>query len=647
MHRIFSGLLAVLFILTLTLSACAPQETEVPVVPQVPTDTPAPLFTPTPAPRILNICLGDEPNTLYPYGGPNSAARSVLSAIFDGPMDVVEYGYEPVILENIPTLEDRNAQIAPATVRAGSRVVAFDGSLATLAAGTKVRPSGCRTDGCVVTYDGSSELKMDQMIVTFTLLEGLTWSDGAPLTADDSVYSFELASDNAAPVSKFVIERTQAYETADERTVQWWGIPGYIAPDYFTNFWMPLPKHAWEQLTAAQLPRAETSSKLPVGWGPYIIKEWKAGESIRLVKNLNYFRADEGLPKFDELNFLIFQDANAALTALTNGACDVLDPSVRLDGQVGFLQQMQEQDQAQLLTAQSSTMEWLGIGITPASYDDGYNVSARQDRPDIFADVRARQAVALCLDRQKVVDTVLFGLSQAPDSYLPSDHPLHNGNIQTYAFNPVSGNQILQQAGWVDHDKDPSTPRQSFGVTNVPNGTPLVLNYVTTSATQRRQVVDILAQSLAQCGIGINPVYETAVDLYAPGPDGPLFGRQFDLVEYSIGVNSLEPQCGWFTSSQIPNEANNWTGTNVSGYKNPEFDSACRQANQSLPEDAEYALHQQAQTIFAADLPSIPLYLRLRIAAARPDFCGFALDPSSAYPLAGLESFDYGSACSP
>ena len=647
MRRTFSGILAGVLTGILLLSACAPQETEIPVVPQIPTDTPTPLVTPTPVPRILNICLGDEPNTLYPYGSPNSAARSVLSAVFDGPMDVVEYGYEPVILENIPTLEDRNAQIAPATVRAGTLVTASDGRVVTLAAGTKVRPSGCRANDCVVTYDGSSELKMDQMIVTFTLLDGLVWSDGAPLTADDSVYSFELASGTAASISKFVIERTQTYEAADEKTVQWWGIPGFADPDYYTNFWMPLPQHAWESLTPDQLPQAEASSKLPVGWGPYILKEWKAGESIRLVKNLNYFRADEGLPKFDELNFLIIEDANAALTALTDGTCDVLDPSVRLDGQVGFLQQMQEQDQAQLLTTQSGTMEWLGIGISPASYDNGYNVSAKQDRPDIFADARTRQAIAVCLDRQKVVDTVLFGLSQVPDSYLPSDHPLHNGNIQNYAFNPVSGNQILQQAGWVDHDGDSSTPRQSFGVTNVPNGTPLTLNYVTTSATQRRQVVDILAQSLAQCGIGLIPAYETAVDLYAPGPDGPLFGRQFDLAEYSIGVNSLEPQCGWFTAAQIPNEANNWVGANVSGYNNPEFDSACLQANQSLPEDAEYALHQEAQAIFAADLPSIPLYLRLRIAAARPDMCGFALDPSSAYPLAGLESFDYGKSCLP
>jgi peptide/nickel transport system substrate-binding protein len=640
-------ILAFIIIMSWMLPACAPQETEVPTVAPVSTVTSVPLITPTPASRSLNICLGGEPNTLYPYGELNAAARSVLSAVYDGPMDLIEYGYQPVILEKEPSLENGDAQIAVIDVNEGDEVVDASGDLVKLTSGVNVRPSECRSDDCVVTYDGSSTLQMDQMVVTFSLKEGLLWSDGEPLTADDSVYSYTLASDAATPGSKFLVERTQTYEAADEQTVQWWGKPGFIDPAYGTNFWMPLPQHAWQDLSAADLLNAEVSSKMPLGWGAYILKEWTPGESIHLIKNLNYFRAEDGLPKFDELTFLIMKDSNAAIAALTDGKCDVIDPSVRLDAQVGLLQTMQEEGQLKLFTAQTGSMEWLGIGIAPASYDDGYNVSEKKDRPDIFADVRTRQAIALCLDRQQVVDTVLFGLSQVPDTYLPSDHPLHNGNVQTYAFSPESGSKILQQAGWVDHDHNPATPRQSVGVTNVPNGTPLILNYVTTSATQRRQVVDIFTKSLAQCGIGLNPIYDTAVDLYAPGPTGPLFGRHFDLAEYSIGANSIEPQCSWFTSSQTPTDVNHWTGTNISGYKNPTFDSACEQALLALPDDPEYALHQEAQATFASDLPSIPLYLRLKIAATRPDFCGFKLDASSSYVLAGIEDFDYGNSCEP
>lgn len=632
-------------ILALTTLACGGQVTVTPFVTGTP-GGPSP-FTPTPAARSLTICLGAEPSTLYPHGNLNSAARSVLSAIYDGPIDAVEYGYEPIILEKIPALEDGDAQITPITVNAGDEVVDSSGNLVSLNTGTKVRPAGCRSDDCAISYDGSSSLQMDQMVVTFTLLDGLMWSDGSPLTTSDSVYSFKLASDEATPGSKFLVDRTATYEAADEQTIQWWGKPGFIDPEYYTNFWMPLPEHAWSSFQAADLLKVDVSARLPLGWGPYIIDDWQAGKSLHLVKNLNYFRASSGLPKFDELTFLIYPDANAAVSALVDGMCDVLDPSTRLDGQVGLLQQMRLNENVRLLTSQTNVMEWLGFGITPASYDNGFDVEKEKDRPDLFGDKRTRQAVALCLDRQKVVDTVLFGLSKVPDSYVPPDHPLHNANVQKYEFNPASGNQILEQVGWLDQDNDPSTPRQAFTVTNVPVNTPLVLNYYTTTATQRHQVAEIFTQSLAECGIGLNVIHANASDFYGPGPAGPLFGRQFDLAEYSIGVNSLEPQCSWFTSAQIPTEANHWVGTNVSGYKNPSFDTACQKTLQTVSTDPEYAFHQEAQAIWAADLPAVPLYLRLRVAATRPDFCGFTLDPSSSSALADIEAFDYGATCEP
>lgn len=631
------------FVLAWILPACAPTPVVTPFVANTPTVTP--LATATPVVRSLRVCLGEEPNTLYPYGNLNAAARSVLSAIYDGPMDVVEYAYEPIILEKIPTLEDGDAQISPVDVTAGTEVIDTTGNVVLLSTGTRVRPSGCRSDDCAIAYDGSSTIQMDQLVATFTMLEGLMWSDGAPLTTSDSIYSYTLASADVTPGSKFLIDRTQIYEAADEQTIQWWGKPGFIDPDYYTNFWMPLPEHAWGEFPPEELLRVDLSTKSPLGWGPYIIDEWQPGQQIHLVKNLNYFRAESGLPRFDDLTFLIFPDADAALSALVDGTCDVLDPSTRLDGQVGLLQQMRLDNQADLLTAQTMTIEWLGMGITPASYDD--NFDAEEDRPDFFGDKRTRQAIALCLDRQQVVDTVLFGLSQVPDTYLPPDHPLHNANVQTYEFNPASGNEILEDVGWIDKDNNPSTPRQAVGVTNVPADTPLILNYHTTSATQRHQVAEIFTKSLAECGIGLNVIYSPASDFYAQGPTGPLFGRQFDLAEYAIGVNSLEPQCSWFITSQIPNAENRWVGTNVSGYSNLVYDAACAKALQTVSTDPEYAFHQEAQAIFAADLPSIPLYLRLKVAATRPDFCGFTLDPSSSSPLADIEIFDYGQSCEP
>ena len=633
----------VLFIF-IVITACGLSQT-------VQTETPTVIVTPPPSPttppesRSLAICLGQEPNTLYPLGELNAAARSVLAAINDGPIDMVGYDYQPVAITRMPSFENGDAEIVSTPVQAGGQVVDADGNLVVLANGTRVRPAGCRGDDCAITYDGSSPLEMDQMVVNFSLRPDLTWADGTPVTADDSVYAFTLASDPNAVVKSFLAERTQIYEAADPQTIQWWGKPGFIDPAYFTNIWPPAPKHLWGDFSAADLPNIDIASRSPLGWGPYMIEEWIEGDHITMTKNPYYFRAADGYPKFDTLSFRFIEDPNMALSEMVAGRCDILDPTIRLDNHAGLLQEMQSGEQAQAFFVSGMTIEWLGLGITPASYDDGYEPVRQGDRQDVFGDAHTRQGIAYCLDREGVVKDALYGLTTVPATYIPVGHPLYDTNIDALPYNPETGISLLEQAGWRDVDGDPSTPITAVNVTNVTPGTPLQLNYYTTTATQRRQVVDILEKSLAQCGIGLNVEYFSQNDLYSPGPDGFLFGRNFDLIEYAMGVDGIEPPCGWFTTDEIPTSSNSWIGTNVTAYKNKDFDTACRSAQLSLPDEPSYLeSYRQTQVLFSTELPAIPLYYRLRIAAARPDLCHFDLD-ATANPLWNIEAFDMGEAC--
>src|SRR5512143_996371 len=140
-----------LIILTALLSACTlpvlspgqqPQPTAQATVPAVTTPAAA---TPV-AQRTLTICLGSEPNTLYPFGEPNDAGLSVLAAIDDGPVDTVNYDFQPVILTSLPSLANGDAQIVPVGVTAGAKIVDASGTLTALSAGTRLRPSSCPTD---------------------------------------------------------------------------------------------------------------------------------------------------------------------------------------------------------------------------------------------------------------------------------------------------------------------------------------------------------------------------------------------------------------------------------------------------------------------------------------------------------------------
>ncbi|MBN1304833.1 MAG: hypothetical protein JXA13_10395 [Anaerolineales bacterium] len=641
-----SALFLLLFIIIITIvSACGANTPEV-TPPVLLAASPTPSPTPIPEQRVLKVCLGDEPNTLYRYANPNKAAWSVLSAIYDGPMDQIDYEYQPVIFEDIPSLENGQAQITTTKVQTGDEIIDAAGQPVTLEEGVMVKPTGCRMDDCAVTYDGLMELSMDQMVVNFRIIPNLVWSDGTPLTATDSVYAYQLANDPETPGSRYLLDRTRAYEAADNTTIQWWGKPGFIDPTYFTNYWLPLPEHLWNTYSAQELPGLEQASRMPVGWGPYVIEEWLPGEQIELTKNLNYFRIDEGLPKFDTLIFRFMPDPNQAISALLDGACDILDPSIPLDGQTPLLLELQNAGQAKLIFGQNMAMERLDFGILPSAYDDPYAFATINARPDILSDVRTRQAVALCLDRQKVVDTVLYGLSVVPDTYISPGHPLFYPEVDTYAFNVGAGIQLLEEIGWRDLDNDPATPRQAQNIEGIPQATPLVLGYVTSSAAQRRQVSDILSQSLGQCGIGVDISYLSQVELYADGPEGPLFGRNFFLAEYAMGSTGPEPPCAWFMNSSIPAEENDWVGTNLSGYVNEEYDDACRLAMQSLPGDMEYEQgYRSTQVLFSSELPSIPLYMRLDVAASRVDMCNFVLSTTASSNMWGLETFDYGDGC--
>lgn len=633
---IFLGV--VLFIVSACLTAPAPTETPTPLAETQVEATPTSQAT---SQTGLTVCLGQEPNSLYPFGELNSAARVVLSAIYDGPIDTVAYEYQPVILTKLPSFENGDAQIVKIKIEEGGTIVDAEGKIIQLQKGSRIRSADCRSDDCAITYDGISPLEMDQMIVTFRMRPDLTWSDGAALTADDSVYAFEVQ--NETNVNSFLTDRTETYEAADEQTLQWFGIPGFIDPTYFTNFWQPAPKHIWGEFDVFQLSTVDVSSRTPMGWGPFLLKEWIPGERITLEKNPYYYRTRDGYPKLDSIQFRFIPDPDLALSELIAGRCDLIDPTINLDDHVGLLKEMQTSEQAQMYVTTGMSMEWLGLGITPASYDNGYDV--QRDRQNFFADKYTRQAIAYCLDRQTVIDNVLHGLTDLPTSYLPSNHPAFDTNLTAIPYDPEIGISLLEQAGWQDVDDDPSTPRRAISAKDVAYNTSLILTHQTTSTAQRRQVAAIFERSLAECGIGLNVEFLEPNDLYSPGPMGPLFGRQFDLAQYALGVEGVEPPCNWFGSSNIPAEDNAWTGTNISGFKDAEYDKACSAGQASLRDEASYLTsYRQTQIILADEIPAIPLYSRLRISAARPDLCGFDLDPT-ANLFWNVEAFEVGETC--
>ncbi len=597
--------------------------------------------TPTIKPaRLLTICLVNEPRSLFLYDAASDSEKSVLQAIYDGPIDIKNFSASLVILQKMPSLADGDALLQSGPVKAGDLIVDAKGNLANLEQGVDYRPTGCTATACAQTYSGSDPIQMDQLVLRFKLIPGLQWSDGTPLTAADSVYSFEVAR-NLNPVAlPDLVSHTVSYKALDELTVEWVGVPGYLDGQYQDKFFSPLPQHLWSAIPVNELPGNEISAHKPLGWGPYVLDEWVPGDHISLHANPLYFRAGEGLPHFDNLVYRFVSDSEEALSAVLAGECDLVNQSSGLETQTSNLLKLRDAGSISLTFQVASAWDLLEFDIAPLN----------SDRPAFFASKEVRQAVALCIDRQALVNSLSAGQMQVAELYVPSSHPLYNQDTKHYPFEPQSGGDLLTAAGWLDTDHNPATPRIAQGVSGIPDGTPFTIQYLTADDQEHQAAARLIQADLAKCGIQANIAAQPVGQYLAPGPDGPVFGRQFDLAQFAW-MTALEPPCYLYLSTEIPgpypDHPKSWGGVNASGYSNVAYDQACLDAIYSLPDMPQHAQkHAEAQAIFAEDLPALPLYWHYRVVVGRPDLCGISQQEVTGNIFSDLELIDYGSGCS-
>ena len=608
--------------------------------PQSAVPLPEATATPLPeAPRLLTICLGQEPRSLFYYAAVSTAERNVLAAIYDGPFEPDGFTPRPVIVEKMPALADGDALLQAVPVAPGDWLVDAAGQLVTLAEGVFYRPSGCVEQACAQSYTGDQPVQVDQLVLRFRLLAGLQWSDGLPLTAADSVYSYEVARALYPAAWPERVLRTQSYRAVDERTVEWAGVPGDQDGLYQARFYPPLPQHAWGGLNPAELPAAELASRQPLGWGAYRLQEWVAGDHITLQRNPLYFRAAEGLPHFETLVYRFVGSGEEALSALLAGTCDLIDQSARLESQVDQLIRLQAEGRLALVTQSAPAWEGLAFGITPL----------QAERPAYFGLAEVRRAVAQCIDRQALVQGLPGGQLRVAESYLPPDHPLYNADAAHYVYDPQAAADRLQAAGWLDLDGDPATPRTAQGVAGVPDGAAFVVDYLVSPDVQSQSAAGSIQSWLAACGIQANLVLQEAQVALAAGPVGPVFGRQFDLAQFAWAA-APEPPCDLYITNEIPGAypefPPGWGGMNAAGYSRAAYDQACAEALNSLADQPVHAqAHAQAQALFAEDLPALPLYWHVRLLVTRPDLCGISPAPLADGLFANLEQVDVGEGC--
>ena len=236
------------------------------------------------------------------------------------------------------------------------------------------------------------------------------------------------------------------------------------------------------------------------------------------------------------------------------------------------------------------------------------------------------------------MEQTLAGQSEVWDAYASPNHPLHPPDAAQWPYDVTAATALLDEVSFLDSDGD--------GIREDPTtGTPFAIDLITSSVgTFRQEIADIIAQNWLDCGVQVNRVDLPAFELFADGPDAPLFGRQFDVALFAW-ISGTEPPCQqWLTNNifgldAVPLDLRG--NANATGWSNEAFDAACQQVQQAVWGSPEYvAGHQEAWRIFVQELPAMPLFPRLKIGVARPDVANFGVDATQRSELWNLFEID-------
>jgi peptide/nickel transport system substrate-binding protein len=255
----------------------------------------------------------------------------------------------------------------------------------------------------------------DRKTYTFTLHKGVTFTNGAPFTADDVIFSINrVKTDWKLKIASEMNVVDKVTKTNDTTAVVTLKRP--------SNGWL----YSMATRLGAMFSRtgvADLANK-PIGTGPYKLGSWKRGDSIQLVANPSYWGTK---PKLTTVTLKYFQDATAMNNALLTGGIDVISTVQAPETLAQFAD-----------TSRFETVEGTTTGEVVLSMNNSRAP---------FNDVRVRQAVRYAIDHKALLQTAWAGHGTLIGSMVPPTDPWYQDRTGDYPYDPAKAKQLLAAAG--------------------------------------------------------------------------------------------------------------------------------------------------------------------------------------------------------
>ena len=414
----------------------------------------------------------------------------------------------------------------------------------------------------------------DGLTYVFRLRQDAHWHDGAPVTADDVIFTISLLQDPnfpGPPEMGAEVWRTVKVEKVSNFTVRFTLAEPFAPFLDYTTFGI-LPKHLLEGTRAANLLTAPFNLQ-PIGSGPFQLEEIEIEEgtitSMVLKPSTHYYGPQ---PHLGRIQLRFYPTYQTAINAYEAGEVEGIAQIPAAD-----LPRAKALPTLSLFSAQ--TAEY-GIVILNLNRDD----------LPFFQETEVRQALLYALDRQSIIDQVLAGQALVAHGPLLPDNWAYDDDIQHYDYDLDKAVALLKEAGWELPYMGPAVRRKSER--------PLSFKLLTSSEPERVGVAEMLAKQWALVGAKVTVKTASPAEVREA-----LETRNFDAILIHITAPGDPDPYPFWHQEQIEN------GQNYAGFNHRHLSEVIEQARVTVNPERRRQLYYEFQEIFAQEVPSLPLYV--------------------------------------
>ncbi|MEI7452192.1 MAG: ABC transporter substrate-binding protein [Candidatus Falkowbacteria bacterium] len=462
----------------------------------------------------------------------------------------------------------------------------------------------------------SWSLSDDGKVYTITLRNDAYFSNGDKLTVDDVIFTINAMADPNYSSPWHSVFSGVDVERVDDQTIKLTLSEAYAAFPEMLTFGI-LPHNLWQNIDPTTANLADLNLK-PIGSGPYkfdSLTKNKNGEikEYSLVANQNYY---EDGPYIQTIFFKFYSDIVGAVAALNDNSIDAL----------GNIPHGSEKD----VLAKNS------FNVQRLNFDKVYGIFINQKNNPNLSDKAVRQALAVALDKNKIVTDTFGDSAVVANGPILTSSPFFNDKINKYEYNFAAAEKILSDSGWKKITINESevseigalTPEQTkkdenlslkkelfdyasssqislagtwlFKSTKKGVQTPfLSVTLTAINSEDGLKLANAVKNSWEALGVKvkINPV--AVEDLQS----NIIATRNFEAFIFGQAIGNDPDQYAFWHSSQIGNG-----GLNISEYKNKDVDTLLEAGRLATSTDVRIAKYQKFQEIITNEIPMIFLY---------------------------------------